>query len=792
MRVFCFSRGVVTGILLHKAGGAIKSVQRGNGLIEGYLISFGGPADTDLEGQWFTPRTDIREDYFRDYPMLFHHGMDSAVGLDPIGRILRVDKDNVGWHAKAQLDLHDQYGRQVSELLDLYPLGWSSGSVDHLVVIADTGEILVWPLFEGTVTPTPAQSRKTSVRALKAVLTRGQTGIPRGLRARADAGIAANLESSGGTVMALSARRSTAQYVKSVLKKAGFKPTPEEEMAIAADLESSGGTVMALRARRSTVQYVKSVLKKMGFKATPEEEMAIAADLEVQDAMLSDDEFGDATLADDEFDDAMMSDDEFGDAMLSDDEFGDAMMSDDEFGDAMLSDDEFGDAMLSDDEFGDAMLSDDEFGDAMLSDDEFDPAMLSYRKSRRRTARSRQKSMTVDQSQEINAMRRRINALELQEAPGERMIGMKSLRVTRDRADQPGAYKSVFTKYIRFGEFRMNDDDRRTLRKGQVDYGAADRVTGVKALTSSTSGSVGFSVPDDFIAELNRNIMVDAVTANECKRRTTTSDTVLIPDLQTTDARRAYAGRTTWIGETAANQAETDVTPITMGQIQLPIHVLLVSTVASLSSLEDSAFDLQAYITEAFSEMIAIEHEELIWSGNGQGKMRGIVTDTRVTGSASTGVSSVSGFIASGSAASIADADKIRSLTMHLPPQYRARAKWYMNSNTANIIMQLKDANGRYLWGDEQGLNQGAPTTLLNKPIVFNEWASDVAAGAFPILLADLSRGYTIANRVEFSVRRFDDSTYAVQDNTLVLGRARMGGMVTQPIAIKALKIAVS
>ena len=732
------------GILLHKAGGAVKAVTRGNGLVEGYLISFGSPADSDLEGQWFTPRTDIREDYFRDYPLLFHHGMDRDVGLDPIGRILRLQKDNIGWHAQGQIDLHDSYGKQVYQMLDLKPFGWSSGSVDHLVVISPSGEILVWVLFEGTITPTPAQPRKTTVRALKAVLDRGRGNTPRGLIARADDGIAVGVKSSGGGVkMAVFSEG----YVKSVLRTTGFRPTKAQFRAIMSDLNDP------------------------------------------------------AAMADDEFDPAMMADFE-DEAMLADDEFADdAVMSDDfDADDAVMADFE-DEAMLADDEFADdAMMADDEFDPAALADDEFldEPAAMSYRKSRRSqkaTRHASQKSapQNADVMGYIRRLERQVQALSLQEAPGERSVGMKSVRVTRDRADQKGAYKSVFEKYIRGGEFALDPDARNVLRKGETNYGPADSTRGtVKALTTATANSVGFSVPDDFVAELNRNIMVDAVTANECKRRTTTSDTILIPDLPTTDARRAYSGRITWIGETASGQSESDATPIAMGQIQLPIHVMLVSTVASLSALEDSAFDLQAYITEAFSEMIAIEYEELIWSGNGQGKMRGIVTDTKVVGSASTGVSSPSGYIASGNASTISDPDKLMDFTMHLPPQYRSRAKWIMNSNTANVIRKLKDGNGRYLWGDEQGLNRGTPTTLLDRPIVYNEWASDIAANAYPIVYGDLSRAYTIANRVEFSVKRFDDSTYATQDNTLLLGRARLGGMVTQPLALKVLKIATS
>ncbi len=531
--------------------------------------------------------------------------------------------------------------------------------------------------------------------------------------------------------------------------------------------------------------YVKSVLKSAGFRPTKSQFRAIMSDLNEP-----------ATLADDEFDPATLADDEFADPAAMADFEDEAIMADDEFGDdAMLADDEFADpAAMADDEFDPAMMADDEFGDAMMSDFEEEPATMSFRKSARPQRRTQKSAPgNADVMGYIRRLENQVRALSLQEAPGERNVGMKSVRVTRDSAEQPGAYKSVFEKYIRYGENAMTEEDKRVRRQGERNYGPADTVKGsVKALTTATANSVGFSVPDDFVAELNRNVMVDAVTANDCKRRTTSSDTILIPDMPTTDARRAYQGRVTWIGETASGQSESDATPIAMGQIQLPIHVMLVSTVASLSALEDSAFDLQAYITEAFSEMIAIEYEELIWSGNGQGKMRGIVTDTKVTGAASTGVSSPSGYIASGSASTIADPDKIRKMLMHLPPQHRQRAKWYMNSNTAEVVMQLKDGNGRYLWGDEQGLNSGVPTNLINRPIVFNEWASDIAAGAFPLILADLSRAYTIANRVEFSVKRFDDSTYATQDNTLLLGRARLGGMVTQPLAIKALKIATS
>ena len=758
----------VTGSLVHKRGGSIKSNIRGSGVIEGYLIVFGNPEDADLEGQYFTKNTVLRLDYFDSYPMLYHHGMDNSVKLNPIGRINKITVDDVGVWVRAQIDMSDRYGTEVYQMVQTKQFGWSSGSIDHLVKIDPNGEIKIWPLFEGSVTPTPAQPHKTTVRALKAVLDKNDpiTIYLRGHTARADRyqNSFTQFRKLGDNNMEQHSIKSSRRFVRAVLSKHGYKADEETINAIAADLA--------------------------------DEEATMAGDGFEDDATLMDEDDSYATLMDED-DDAMLMDED--DAMLMDDE-DDATLMDDE-DDAMLMDDE-DDAMLMDDE-DDAMLMDDD--DAVLSaylaadEDDDDAKPQKRRRTRSRRTKGRTNGRTNGRTKRrakgrksYKSMERRILELEALAAPGEKTRGIKSVKVIRDRADQPGAYKSAFEKYIRFGEIGMGASAKAVLRKGEVDYGKADSIAGIKALNTSNAGSVGFGVPDDFVAELNRNIMVAAVTAQECKVRKTSGDRILVPDLQTTDARRAYRGQAYWPGESPASQDEHDVAEIQLSQIELPVHVLLVSTTSTYSALEDVAFDLQEMINEQFAETVAIQYEELIWRGDGQGKMKGIVNDTRVTGTASASVQTPSGYIASGKASSIQDADKIRSMMWHLPPGYRQRAKWYMNSTTADAIFKLKDADGNYIWGERQGLNDGLPTTLMNKPIVYNEWADDVSAGLFPLLLADLSRGYTIGKRVEFSVRRFDDSTYAVKDQALFMGRARIGGQVTQPIAIKALKVAVS
>src|SRR5689334_20331145 len=60
-----------------------------------------------------------------------------------------------------------RYVRVVQRLVDKGVLAWSSGSLPHLVEVADDGHIQRWPIVEGSLTPTPAEPRLTNVGTVK-------------------------------------------------------------------------------------------------------------------------------------------------------------------------------------------------------------------------------------------------------------------------------------------------------------------------------------------------------------------------------------------------------------------------------------------------------------------------------------------------------------------------------------------------------------------------------------------------------------------------------------------------
>ena len=145
----------------------VKMVDAPAGRIGGYLLIWGEPRQRDLQGEYFTPQTDVGLDWYEQRPVLYHHGLDGALKAAVIGVIDTLMPDETGLWAEAQLDLRKRYVRAVQRLVDQGLLSWSSGSLPHLVEVSAEGRIKRWPIVEGSLTPTPAEPRHSCAQTLK-------------------------------------------------------------------------------------------------------------------------------------------------------------------------------------------------------------------------------------------------------------------------------------------------------------------------------------------------------------------------------------------------------------------------------------------------------------------------------------------------------------------------------------------------------------------------------------------------------------------------------------------------
>ncbi len=158
---------------------AVKMLNPTEQRIGGYLVVWGSPHQKDLQGDYFTPQTELGLAWYPQRPMLYHHGQDDELAEPLIGAIDHLHTDETGVWAEAQLNTRHRYSQKIAHLIEQGVLSWSSGSLPHLVQRERDGHLKRWIIVEGSLTPTPAEPRQTDVNTLKsAYLAIGQNIAP--------------------------------------------------------------------------------------------------------------------------------------------------------------------------------------------------------------------------------------------------------------------------------------------------------------------------------------------------------------------------------------------------------------------------------------------------------------------------------------------------------------------------------------------------------------------------------------------------------------------------------------
>lgn len=154
------------------------------------------------------------------------------------------------------------------------------------------------------------------------------------------------------------------------------------------------------------------------------------------------------------------------------------------------------------------------------------------------------------------------------------------------------------------------------------------------------------------------------------------------------------------------------------GASNLPIKV-------SFELLQDSAFDVTAFITKAIGTRIARGQAPLWLTGTGTGQPQGVLTPKSV-------------YATTASTTTPTYAELVK--TVHaLDPAYRTGAKWLMNDSTLSLVRQMVDGNGRPLWlpQQESGMSMPMPGgTLLGYPVVIDQAVPSIAASGSTKYLA--------------------------------------------------------
>jgi HK97 family phage major capsid protein len=148
----------------------IKQLTDDYAIVAGYGIVFGGQ---DLQGDSFTSETDFRLDMVANKPVFYDHTLEEP--QHELGHVVKVVADEYGLWVEAQLDRFRAYVSEVLRLVEQGALGWSSGSVGHLVR-REAGVLKSWPIVEFSLTPVPCEPRTVGVQRVKAIAANQVTG----------------------------------------------------------------------------------------------------------------------------------------------------------------------------------------------------------------------------------------------------------------------------------------------------------------------------------------------------------------------------------------------------------------------------------------------------------------------------------------------------------------------------------------------------------------------------------------------------------------------------------------
>ena len=235
----------------------------------------------------------------------------------------------------------------------------------------------------------------------------------------------------------------------------------------------------------------------------------------------------------------------------------------------------------------------------------------------------------------------------------------------------------------------------------------------LNALEEGTDSEGGYLVPDEFERTLVTALEEQNIFRSLAHVIQTSSGDRKIPVV-------ASKGTASWVDEEGTIPESDD----SFSQVSIGAYKLGTMIKVSEELLNDSVFDLEAYISREFARRIGNKEEEAFFTGDGTGKPVGVLA---ATGGAQVGVTAAS--------ATAFTADEMFDLFYSLKAPYRKNAVFLMNDSSVKALRKLKDSNGQYLW--QPSLTAGTPDTLLGRPVYTSAympavWGSFVLLGGRP------------------------------------------------------------
>lgn len=287
------------------------------------------------------------------------------------------------------------------------------------------------------------------------------------------------------------------------------------------------------------------------------------------------------------------------------------------------------------------------------------------------------------------------------------------------------------------------------------------------AMSTTTPAEGGYTVPADIAS-----MVIDALKAFGGMREvaeilSTTGGNAL--NFPTSDG-------TAEVGEIVAENAAATGADITFNTVAVNPYKYSSKKIAlPVELIQDSAIDVIAFVLNRLATRLGRITNTHYTVGTGSSQPFGIVPRAALGKTGTTGQTLTVIY------------DDLVDLKHSVNRAYRSNGKFMLNDLSVAVVSKLKDTTGRPIWvpGGSDGLTGNTPDTLLGYPVVTNDDMAVMAANAKSIVFGDLAK-YMIRDVAgSVSLRRFDDSAFALSGQVGFCGWMRTGGNLTDTAAVK-------
>jgi HK97 family phage major capsid protein len=292
----------------------------------------------------------------------------------------------------------------------------------------------------------------------------------------------------------------------------------------------------------------------------------------------------------------------------------------------------------------------------------------------------------------------------------------------------------------------------------------ADMVAAIRnAMSTTTPAEGGYTVPSEI-----RAMVMEALKAYGGMREAAT----VIATEGGNPLNWPTSDGTSEVGEIVGENAAATGQDVTFGTIALPVFKYSSKKIAlPLELIQDSAIDVVSFVINRLATRIARVQNTHFTVGTGTTQPDGIVPKAGLGKTGTTGQTLSVIY------------DDLVDLKHSVNRAYRAGASFMVNDRSVAVMSKLKDTTGRPIW--EYSLTAGAPDRLLGSPVLVNDDVAQMAASAKSVIFGDLSKYHIRDVTGSTTMRRFDDSAFALNGQVGFCGWTRSGGNLLEPLAVK-------